>query len=143
MILLGFFLENVKAIVEGLVDHFEWAWDARNKLLHSKPYPSLFVRKDDRLFYRNENHTVTRLPGYLFAYLRVRDTPISQRPLWMREYDATARNACAAQGSNLAVSQRSGPCISASIIIHGIDIGANLGPCTLFVQGAITARIIE
>lgn len=86
MILLGFFLENVKAIVEGLVDHFEWAWDARNKLLHSKPYPSLFVRKDDRLFYRNENHTVTRLPGYLFAYLRVRDTPISQRPLWMREY---------------------------------------------------------
>jgi len=100
--------ENVKAVVKSVIDYFEWAWDARNKLLHSEPYPSIFFQAQDRLFLSKRKSRTEPETHYLFPdlptlrdiankiefgkretagviiYLRARDTPSRQLQLWMK-----------------------------------------------------------
>jgi len=100
--------KQVQEVVKSLTNYFEWAWDARNKLLHAEPYPSLFARKNDRLFLAKRKSRTNLETGYLFPdlptlrdiankiefgkrecagiviYLRARDTPTHQWPLWLK-----------------------------------------------------------
>jgi hypothetical protein len=99
---------NALAYVDRLIDYFDWCSDARNKLLHSEPYPTLFGGSPDKLYLTKPQSKKDPEPTYLWLtvrqlrdiadkiehgkrecagfviYLRCRDIPVDQLPLSYR-----------------------------------------------------------
>lgn len=99
--------ERVRAVIESLVDYFQWCWEVRNALLHSQLYPALFAKKDKLYLAKPAGKQqletkylaldLTALRGIAdririgqirtsatILYLRYRDIPTDRLPLTLR-----------------------------------------------------------
>lgn len=98
----------VIALVNNLIDFFDWCTHARNELLHSEMYPSMFGGDKDKLYLIKQASKKDKTPSYkwltvqelrdiadkieqgkrncagIIIYLRMRDVPLDQLSLSYR-----------------------------------------------------------
>jgi hypothetical protein len=101
---------EVRQLVENFIDYFDWCWQSRNQLLHSEFYPSIFRQDEERLHVskRKSKREPTidyfwldlselriiadkiefgkRSVAALRIYLRQRDTPVQDWPVYLRAH---------------------------------------------------------